>query len=263
MNLIDINNKLFNYKTLEFDFNFNNTKDTLLTYLSHIENIYNDIEYINEYEYSEDSSNISDDEDISDEEDIEGIKFYCDLLIRNINNSIILINYLDSKDINNTISYSYLLYFYNRNEYLNYIISTPENVLKYFSVDNIYLNNNDKTIYNTDELYSNLEYVYNKIIQYYNKENEDLLNMSNEDVIKYLHDFNFTAYSYDIDINNLTDINYYYNNNLYIFSNNIILILCYYYSKKFDNIDCTYSNKIIEDKMYEQFMMGKSILVDT
>jgi hypothetical protein len=263
MNLIDINNKLFNYKTLEFDFNFNNTKDTLLTYLSHIENIYNDIEYINEYEYSEDSSNISDDEDISDEEDIEGIKFYCDLLIRNINNSIILINYLDSKDINNTISYSYLLYFYNRNEYLNYIISTPENVLKYFSVDNIYLNNNDKTIYNTDELYSNLEYVYNKIIQYYNKENEDLLNMSNEDVIKYLHDFNFTAYSYDIDINNLTDINYYYNNNLYIFSNNIILILCYYYSKKFNNINCTYSNKIIEDKMYEQFMIGKSILVDT
>ena len=103
------------------------------------------------------------------------IKIYFNLLIKNINNIIIIINYLNNKININELSHKKLLEFYNRNENLNYIISNSENIIEIFNeikfndikFNDIKLNLmkgiDIENIDDIDDIYYFISYLYNNI----------------------------------------------------------------------------------------------------
>ena len=278
--LKNLNEKLNNN---DHSYDFLNEKSKLLTYIRYIEDIIYNFRCINKLTAEELKLYC------------QYIHLYCKLIIRNINNIIIITNLEKEPD---GMSYQDLLYLYNKNEDLKIYINddqdedededefneigeliTPQDLISILTDDHIindYLINDDIIklgISNTSELKFYLNTLYNNIKDRYKFGEKQELNYTIEsifEILKTLSDniinhikllskpnIKNTQYqSFPEMIDNMKNTQYLsYLKNFNIFINNLVLILCFYINNEY-HLCIKPEIEITEDDIYYCFING-------
>jgi hypothetical protein len=268
-----INEKL-NNNDHSYNLDFLNEKSKLLTYIRYIQ------DFIDNFKYNH---------KLTEEFKIyyKYIRLYCELIIRNINNIIIITNL--EKEING-ISYQDLLYLYNKNEDLKIYINdgktkdvdvdededededeadkisqliTPQdfisNLTDDFIINHLLINDDiiKLGISNISELKFYLNTLYNNIKDRYKFGEKQELNYTLNtiesifEILKTISD-NIINLSSNM-IRNIIYLSYLKKFNIFI--NNLILILCFYINNEY-HLCIKPETEITEDDIYYCFING-------